>query len=457
MKLYDTLTGEKREFAPLGVEVKVYVCGITPYAPTHVGHAMSYMAFDVLRRYLEFRGYRLRHVQNFTDVDDKIIRAATSQGVATPQLADRYIEEFLEDMDALNILRAHVYPRVTQEVPRILEMIQALVEKGYAYHANGDVYFRVGRVSRYGELAHRTLDSMIAGARVEPGEGKEHPMDFALWKAAKAGEPAWGSPWGDGRPGWHIECSAMAYHYLGPTLDIHGGGQDLIFPHHENEIAQTEAFTGARPFVRFWLHNGLLRLGEEKMSKSLGNLVTVREALARYSAEALRLYFLSSHYRSPLSYTDEGVASQERALERLRAALTPQDGSPSAAALDPDPYRQRFLAAMDDDLNTPQAIAVLFDLARAINRSREEGADVHRAQNTLRELGAVLGHSFTVAQPRDVDSSPFIELLIEIRGELRRHKQYELADRLRDRLGSLGIVLEDTPRGTIWKRERAAS
>ena len=313
MKLYDTLTGQKRELVPLGDVVKLYVCGINPYAPAHVGHALSYVSFDVLRRYLEFRGYQVLHVQNFTDVEDNIIAAAKRAGITITELTERYILEFFQDMDALNVTRAHVYPKATEEVPQIIEMVAGLVDKGYAYPVNGDVYFRVTRFHGYGKLSHRTLDGMMAGARIEVEVQKEHAMDFVLWKAAKPEEPSWESPWGPGRPGWHIECSAMNLHHLGEQVDIHGGGQDLVFPHHENEIAQIEAFTGVNPFSGFWLHNGLLRLDEAKMSKSLGNLVTVRDALEQFSPDALRLYFLSSHYRNPLAYGDDSIAGQERA------------------------------------------------------------------------------------------------------------------------------------------------
>jgi len=455
MRLYDTLTARKQELAPVGGEVRMYVCGVTPYGPTHLGHAMSYTYFDVLRRYLEYRGYRVRHIQNFTDIDDKIIARAREEGVSPFDLAERYIQDYFRDMDALNILRAHHYPRVTQEIPAILEMVRALVAKGYAYAVDGDVYFRVRSWPRYGKLSHRTLEGMMAGARVEPGEKKEHPLDFALWKSARPGEPAWDSPWGPGRPGWHIECSAMSLKYLGDPLDIHGGGQDLIFPHHENEIAQSEAYTGRRPFARFWVHNGLLRMGADKMSKSLGNLVTVRSALERHSPDALRLYFLSSHYRSPLVYSEEGVASQERALERLRSALEP--GPAQGETLDPEPFRERFLQAMDDDLNTPQALAVLFDLAREINRARQEGRAVASAQALLRELAGVLGLTLQGPTPVPLEVEPFIRLLVEVRAQLRQARRFDLADAIRARLAELGVLLEDTPQGTRWRVRRSPS
>ncbi|MEK7874130.1 MAG: cysteine--tRNA ligase, partial [Chloroflexota bacterium] len=327
MRIYNTLSAQKEDFVPQGDPVRMYVCGVTPYDSSHVGHAMSYIIFDALRRYMEWRGYKVRHVQNFTDIDDKIIERANRLGVTSRDLAERYIAEYFSVMDALNIQRAHVYPRATEEVPRILDIVRGLVDKGYAYVSGGDVYFRVTRKSDYGKLSHRALDDMQAGARVEVGAAKEHPMDFTLWKAAKPGEPSWESPWGQGRPGWHIECSAMSLRYLGEQVDIHGGGQDLVFPHHENEIAQSEAFTGKTPFARYWVHNGLLQVSEDKMSKSLGNIVPVRDALARFSPDAMRLFVLSSHYHKPLTYDEAAIASMERGAARLRSAAARPDGS----------------------------------------------------------------------------------------------------------------------------------
>ncbi len=309
MKIYNTLSGRKEDFIPQSDTVKMYVCGVTPYAPSHLGHAMSYIVFDTIRRYLEFRGYKVKYVQNFTDIDDKIIARANESGISARELAQKFIDQYFADMDALNIKRADVYPRATEEIPKMLEVIEGLIRKGHAYEAGGDVYFRVKSDPDYGKLSHRTLDGMMAGARIEVGQAKEHPLDFTLWKAAKPGEPQWQSPWGQGRPGWHIECTAMSLKYLGQTLDIHGGGQDLIFPHHENEIAQSESFTGVKPFVRYWLHNGLMQLGEEKMSKSTGKLIGIREVLEKYGADAIRLWVLSSHYRSPITYSDENLDS----------------------------------------------------------------------------------------------------------------------------------------------------
>ena len=452
MKLYNTLSGEKEVFSTSDSKVRMYVCGVTPYAPSHIGHAMFSVVFDVVRRYLESKGYEVNHVQNFTDVDDKMIQAASELGISTSELAERNIQAYLEELAVLNVLPAHSYPRATQEIPKILEMVGALVDRGSAYAVNGDVYFRVRRSEGYGKLSRRSLDSMIAGARVEIDENKEDLMDFALWKSQKPGEPAWDSPWGPGRPGWHIECSAMSLAYLGETLDIHGGGQDLVFPHHENELAQTESYTDGKRFVRFWLHNGLLRLGEDKMSKSLGNIISVAEALEKFSPDTLRLFYLSSHYRSPLVYSDRNVVAQERAVERLRNALRP-GGEAADAAVAPELYRERFVEAMDDDLNTPRALAALFDLARDINRGRETGRSVERAQDTLRELTGLLG--LTLEEP-ELDSAgdvaPLVELLLDIRSDLRAAKQYDLADKIRVKLDDLGVTIEDTPGGAEWRR-----
>jgi len=487
MKLYNTLSGDAQEFAPAdGKTVKMYVCGVTPYSSTHVGHALSYVAFDTLRRYLEFLGFQVQHVQNFTDVDDKIIQRAQEQGIEPDELAERYIDDFYRTMDALNIQRAHVYPRATQEIGPIVETIQTLVDNGSAYPGGGDVFFRVTKKADYGKLSHRTLDGMQAGARIEVDANKEHPMDFVLWKGARPGEPSWESPWGPGRPGWHIECTAMAMTYLGATLDIHGGGQDLIFPHHENEIAQSEASTGEMPFSRYWVHNGLLQLGEDKMSKSLGNLVSVEEALENYTPDAIRLYFLSSHYRSPLSYSSEGCDAMERSADRLRHALRVEPES-NGESMDPSPFQEQFLAGMDDDLNTPKALAAMFDLSREMNRQRDDGHSIAAAQGCLRHLGSILGLTFqereaslnvdaasynTILQDlrakiaetgenelaelvpdsdMEAVSAPDIDRLVDIRTTCRSYKQYALADEIRGWLESQGISVEDSAAGSIWE------
>ncbi|MDY6911879.1 MAG: cysteine--tRNA ligase [Chloroflexota bacterium] len=453
MKIYSTLTGQKKDFVPEGNEVKMYVCGVTPYDSCHIGHAMSYIIFDVVRRYLVFRGYNVRYVQNFTDIDDKIIARANERGIPAAQMASEFIDEYFADMDSLNIMRADVYPRATEEIPDIIRVIQSLIEKGHAYELKGDVYFRVQSANNYGKLSHRNLDDMRAGARIEVDEDKEYPLDFALWKASKPGEPSWESPWGEGRPGWHIECSVMSQKYLGDTLDIHGGGQDLVFPHHENEIAQSEAFTGVIPFVKHWMHNGLLQLDQEKMSKSLGNLITIREILEKSSAAALRLFVISSNYRSPLSFSDEGLAAMQRGADRLIRAAQLEDTQTQREPFNAESYRQRFIEAMDDDFNTAQAVATVFDLAREINKASEEGSPIGKAQETLNELTSVLGLQLEEIQ-REFSAGPFVDLLIDIRSQLRTAKQFQLSDTIRDRLSELGITLEDSPQGTKWRQER---
>ena len=463
IKVYNTLTRQKEDFVTLEPgEVKMYVCGPNLYGPVHVGHAMSYVIFDTIRRYLQYRGYRVRHVQNFTDIEDRIIETARSRNISVQDLAEQYIARFYSEMDALNILRADSNPRATEVIPKIVEIVQGLIEKGYAYVIDGDVYFRVTRFPDYGKLSKRSLDQMEAGARIEVDERKEHPMDFALWKTAKAGEPAWPSPWGPGRPGWHIECSAMSMQFLGDQLDIHGGGHDVIFPHHENEIAQSESYTGKKPFVKYWIHNALLRLHEddEKMTRHLGNVVSVQEALQKYSADAIRLFILSSHYRSPLTWKEENVLGSERGVERFQAALKDYSGTPptnpgDALCAEAEAARREFIVGMDDDFNSPRAIAQAFDLARMINQARDSGAPADSlayAQSILQEFVGVLGLTLKgrfAAAPTATE--PFIALLIETRAQLRAAKQWALADRVRDRLAELGVILEDGPGGTTWK------
>jgi cysteinyl-tRNA synthetase len=357
-------------------------------------------------------------------------------------------------MASLNIQKPDITPRATEEIPKIIEIIQGLESKGFTYTAPSGVYFRVRKDPGYGKLSHRTLDSMSAGARIEVGDEKEHPMDFVLWKAAKSGEPSWDSPWGKGRPGWHIECSAMSLKYLGETLDIHGGGQDLIFPHHENEIAQSEGFTGKKPFVKCWMHNGLLQLGEEKMSKSLGNLVTIKDVLKKYSPDALRIFVLSSHYRGPLTYSEEALEAAEKGAERLRQTISKEDGKRAGAELDADAYQDRFIEAMDDDFNAAQALSTLFELAREINRLRDADFSIAGGQAKFIELASVLGLTLKGQEKKLIEAMPFIELLIETRKQLRTAKQFQLADEIRKKLDEQGIVLEDTPKGTTWKQKR---
>jgi cysteinyl-tRNA synthetase len=467
MKVYDTLSGQKGEFLPQGDEVRMYVCGVTPYDNCHIGHAMSYIIFDVIRRYLRFRGYKVKYVQNVTDIDDKIIDRANKLGIAPAELAQKYTDGYFEDMDALNIEQADIYPRATEEIPKIIEVIRGLIDKGYAYPAGGSVYFRVRNVPDYGKLAHRTLDSMMAGECAVGGEEKEDPMDFALWKASKPGEPWWESPWGQGRPGWHIECSAMSLKYLGDTLDIHGGGQDLIFPHHENEIAQSESFTGKKPFVKYWLHNGLVQLGEEKMSKSLGNLITIKQALEKYSTDAIRIFILSSHYRSPLKYSEEALEASERGVERLLRVSSRDDISGGKEeALDEKPYREKFIEAMDDDFNTPQALGVLFELARKINEASDVGLSINKAQDTLVSLvrevlglklpriislrASIKASAKVSAKLTDIPSTVNVRVnrLVEERLKCRKEKKWQRADEIREKLAELRVSLEDTKKGT---------
>ena len=461
MKVYNTLTRSVEEFKTLEPgKVSMYVCGPTVYAKAHIGHAMSALVWDIIRRYLEYRGYQVRHVMNFTDVDDKIILRANEKGMDPFALGEMYIREFQNHLQRFNVLPATVNPRATREMDQIITMINGLVEKGYAYPVDGDVYFRVSRDPEYGKLSGRRVEEMQAGFRIEVDARKEHPMDFALWKAAKPGEPAWESPWGKGRPGWHIECSAMNLNHLGEQIDIHGGGNDLIFPHHENEIAQSESFTG-KTFARYWIHNGMLQLSGEKMSKSLGNLVTIEEFLEHHPADALRMLVLNSGYRNPLSYSEEILAQAERAIERLRSGLRPalpgSTGAPQAI-LDSlnhqvEATTEGFIASMDDDFNSAGALAQLFELVRMINQARSEGAtseELAAAQAKLRELTSVLGLTLEQESVSDHAADDFINLLIEIRQDLRANKLWQLSDKVRDRLADLGVVLEDSKEGTSW-------
>ncbi len=465
LKIYNTLTRKKEDFETLEPgRVRMYVCGPTVYANAHVGHAMSALVFDILRRYLEYRGYEVRHVMNFTDVDDKIIARANQSGEDPFQLAERYIQQYERNLADLNVLPATVNPRATREIEHIQKIIQELIAKGYAYPtADGDVYFRVRKDEDYGKLSRRSFDDVRGGTRVEVDEAKEDPLDFALWKSAKPGEPSWDSPWGKGRPGWHIECSAMSLHHLGEQIDIHGGGNDLIFPHHENEIAQSESLTG-KPFVRYWVHNGMLQLGGEKMSKSLGNLVTIDDFLKDHEANVLRLMVLNSGYRSPLTFNDEVVEQTERALERLRSGLRPclpGAGGAAEAAVQTlqqqaERTREDFIAAMDDDFNTAGALAALFELVRAINQTRDSGAtddQLRPAQDLLLELSGVLGLQLEQQDKGSAQADPFINLLVSVRSELRRQKLWALSDQIRDRLAELGVVIEDSREGSTWRWE----
>lgn len=469
IQIYNSLTRAQTPLETIepGV-VRMYICGVTVYDQAHIGHAMSAMVFDIIRRYLEFRGYRVVHVVNFTDVDDKIINRANALGRDPIALADQYVAEFADDLAALNVLPATSYPRATETMPEIIDFIEQLIAKGHAYVADGDVYFDVRTDPDYGKLSGRNLQDMLTGTRFEVDERKRSPADFALWKAAKPHEPAWPSPWAPGRPGWHIECSAMNLKHLGEQIDIHGGGNDLIFPHHENEIAQTESLTG-QPFARFWIHNGMLQIHTrtedggfklEKMSKSLGNVVTIREFLREHEADVLRLIVLSSYYRSPLAYGAAIVADQERKLDRLRGALEPPVGAgndgPAVSELNDvvQTARERFVESMDDDFNTAGALAALFELVRAINVARDAGVGGEpfaTAQAALRALAGVLGLKLDQQRPQHQEAAPFIDLLVELRAELRKAKQYALSDMVRSRLADLGITIEDGAQGTRWK------
>lgn len=432
----------------------MYVCGPNLYGPCHVGHALSFIVFDVLRRYLEYAGYTVRHVQNFTDIEDRIIELARQDGKEIREISEKHLERFMQEMDQLHVKRAHVYPKATDYIQEMIDIVKGLVEQDMAYEVDGDVYYRVRRFPGYGKLSKRSLEEMEAGARIEIDPRKEDPMDFAVWKASKGGEPAWPSPWGMGRPGWHIECSAMSLSLLGHQFDVHGGGQDVVFPHHENEIAQSEGYTGVSPVVRYWIHNGLLRLTEtddEKMTRHAGNFVSLREALDTHTPDAIRLFLLSAHYRSPRAYSEAEIEAHERSLERMQTALR-EAGNPQGPALDAGHFRGEFHQAMANDLGTPQAIAVLFSLTREINRAREAGKDTREAQSLLRELGGVLGLVFEESRPTDnIASTSFVDLLVEVRSELRKSKQFALADAIRDRLAELGIAIEDSPAGTRWR------
>ena len=466
VKVYNTMTRSKEEFTPRSPgHVRIYVCGVTVYDLSHVGHARSAMVFDVIQRYLRFKGYRVTFVRNFTDVDDRIIRRANAEGVPAAELSERYIQAFREDMAAIGVAPADVEPKATEHIPEMIALIERLVAKGFAYTVNGDVYFEIRRFRAYGRLSGKNLDELLAGARVEVDERKRDPRDFALWKSAKPGEPAWPSPWGPGRPGWHVECSAMATKYLGESFDVHGGGEDLIFPHHECEIAQSEADTG-RPLARYWLHNGMVNFGAEKMSKSLGNVLTIREFVKRHAPDAFRLFVLGTHYRHPVDFAEERVRDSARALERLTRlvhdahALSRDPSASAAVPEDLQDFRARFEAAMDDDFNTPQALGVLFDLARVLSEARDRASADERARehfaggvSELVTLGQVLG---LLQRAAEVGGTPADVLrLVEDRGQARARRDWRRADQLRDEIQRLGWSVEDTPSGPRVARKGA--
>ena len=458
MRIFNTLTREKDEFKPITEgEVKIYACGPTVYNYIHIGNARPLCVFDVLRRYFEWRGYKVSFVQNFTDIDDKLIKRANEEGSTVPEIAERYIKEFWTDADGLNVKHATVNPRATENIEQIQSIISALVEKGYAYQSGGDVYYRAKKFSGYGKLSHQPLEDLEAGARIDVTEIKEDPMDFCLWKGAKPGEPYWDSPWGKGRPGWHIECSAMACRYLGKTIDIHCGGLDLIFPHHENEIAQSEAANGCE-FAHYWMHNGFINVDNHKMSKSLGNFFTVRDVAEKYGYEPIRYMMVSCQYRSPINYSYEVIEQAKNSLERLYtcrdnidfALKNAKDGGEAPEFI--EKRKQEFIAAMDDDLNTADALAAIFMLVRDINTLIAEGASktsLEACADMFDQLTGVLGLVYN-RKTEALDSD--IEALIEQRTAARKAKDFKTADEIRDKLKAMGIVLEDTPQGVKWTR-----
>ena len=473
LTVYNTMTRKKEEFHPLREgEVSIYCCGVTPYNDPHIGNARPFVTWDVIRRYLARKGYKVRYIQNFTDVDDKIIHAANREGVTWKEISDRYIAAYFKAMDALNVRRADVFPRVSETMVDIQRMIETLIARRYAYVTEaGDVYYRVEAFDRYGCLSGRSLDDMEAGARVEVNAAKEHPMDFALWKAAKPGEPSWESPWGKGRPGWHIECSAMSVKYLGDVFDFHGGGNDLIFPHHENEIAQAEpCIDGDEKFARYWLHNGFITIDNEKMSKSKNNFFTVKDILKEFPGEVIRFFILQTHYRSPLDFSDERLHEAQTALDRLRKAnevvaeLSEREGTADTAAElaeQAETFLRDFDAAMDDDFNTALAISQMFGLAKEINRYHQEvergaafdAANFGRAADAYHAMAAIIGiFEQEEAAADDGLTDALMDLIIGIRQEARAAKNWAVADKIRDGLKEAGVVLEDTPMGVRWKR-----
>jgi len=460
--LYNTLTRKKEPFEPLQKgKIGIYVCGVTVYDHSHLGHAKSAINFDVIVRYLRHKGYEVTHVTNFTDVDDKIINRANELGMEPLMLSQSMIDEYFKDMDALKIRRASVYPKASETMDEIIQMVKGLIDKGCAYESQGSVYFSVNKVKVYGKLSGQSLDQMEAGARVEAGEDKRDPMDFALWKAAKLGEISWDSPWGKGRPGWHIECSAMCLKHIGKTVDIHGGGAELVFPHHENEILQSEAYNDA-PFVRYWMHNGLLTTDQEKMSKSLKNFFLIRDILKRYSPEVVRFYILNASYRQPLDYTEISLAETGKALERLQttydalmAAGKSTTGADDAKELCDKSWRQ-FEERMDDDISTREAIAVVYDLSREVNRLLGERKLSRKGIDNLLETFDRINNLLDVFHTeRKAESAGDVNIdrLVKAREDARKRKDFAEADRLRKELGEMGVEVQDTKDGAVWKRK----
>ncbi len=473
IRIYNTLTKSKEPFEPaVPGQVRIYVCGPTVYDSCHVGHARSVVVFDVVVRYLRAMDYQVTYVRNFTDVDDKIIDRAKTVGMDAIQLAEKYIREFHRDMDALNVLRADQEPRVTEHINDIIDIIKNLVEKKSAYLVDGDVFYAVETFESYGKLSGRKLADMVAGSRIDINENKRNPFDFVLWKAAKPGEPSWPSPWGDGRPGWHIECSAMSSRFLGETFDIHGGGKDLIFPHHENEIAQSEAAHG-KPFVRYWMHNGFVNIDNEKMSKSLNNFLMIKDIVRSYHPETIRLFLLSSHYRSPIDFSDQNLKESEKALDKIYALRKRLEEEAGYAEADEEATRSKygsaFCDAMDDDFNTAKGVGILFNLVKETNRILDEGGQSLKTRGALaslttdlKRIGGILGilqqpwQSFfeerTDSQLQTMAvSAEAIDALVAERATARKNKDWKRADEIRDQLEAAGILLEDKSDGTHWK------
>lgn len=462
MKLFNSLTRKKEEFKTIEEnKVRMYVCGPTVYNYFHIGNARPFMMFDVLRRYLEFKGYEVNYVQNFTDVDDKIINRANEEGISSLEVSEKYIEEYFKDADALGIKRATVHPKVTENIEGIIKFIDVLINRGYAYEVSGDVYFDTKAFENYGKLSGQSIEDLNVGARIDVNTDKKNPTDFVLWKSHKPGEPYWVSPWGNGRPGWHIECSVMSNRYLGDSIDIHAGGQDLIFPHHENEIAQTEAYTGKK-FANYWVHNGYININNEKMSKSKGNFFTVREILEKYPAEVVRFFMLSAHYRNPVNFSEELVEQAKNGLERIYKSKENMEylmENATSEKMTEDEkvrleelreFKTKFITAMDDDLNTADGVSVIFELVREINISSNEESSKEFLQgelDSLRELTEVLG--ILTAKKESLDDE--IEALIKQRQDARANRDFKLADQIRDDLSARGIILEDTSQGVKWR------
>ncbi|MBE7052972.1 MAG: cysteine--tRNA ligase [Ruminococcaceae bacterium] len=460
MKLYNTLTGKKEEFKPIEEnKVKIYSCGPTVYNYFHIGNARPFIIFDTLRRYLEYRGYEVSFVQNFTDIDDKMIKRANEENITVKELADRFIAEYFKDAKGLGIKEATFHPKATENIDAIINLISTLVEKGFAYESDGDVYFDVMKFKEYGKLSHQPLENLEAGARIEVGEKKKNPMDFAVWKAKKEGEPYWESPWSEGRPGWHIECSAMANKYLGKTIDIHSGGQDLVFPHHENEVAQSEAANGCK-FANYWLHNGYINVDNRKMSKSLGNFFTVRDVAEKFSYEVIRFFMLSAHYRNPINFSDLLLEQAKSGLTRiytcienlefLKGSLTGDNKDDVKGEL--ENLKARFIEAMDDDINTADAISVIFDIVKFANTNIDNTYSkeiIDQTIDLIKELGNVLG---ILSKKEDKILDEEVEKLIEERTQAKKDKNFKRADEIRDTLKDMGIILEDTRQGVKWRR-----